>query len=160
MIEENQTPRLHVDTTKQWMETKLNWMFIAGELRGLLKGKNCKRADMVFPFPAGFIYRCSGWMEEAPLTKVHMPCSELMPSITTDNSQKGCSYRKLMKLNYCINQIKRSLVRAFSDHCDFGLHGLKIHLPDHVVETFQAFGTLSVLEAWPIDQYSLNIKHA
>lgn len=52
----------------------------------MLKGKNYKNVDMVFPFLSAVIHRCNGWMGKAPLTKVHMLYSELNLSGMRDNS--------------------------------------------------------------------------
>lgn len=58
--------------------------------------------DIIFPFLAGIIKRCTEWMKEAPLTKVRLRFSKLMLGMTTDKGRDGWSERQLMLLRYFI----------------------------------------------------------
>lgn len=108
-----------------------------------------KSVDMVFPFAAELIDQYTGWMEEAPVTKVQVLYSELILRMMTDNCPKGWSERQVMYPQSHIEQFQKSLVRTLSDHCDSGLKTLKFHLLHHAVEYFQAFSTMAVLYASP-----------
>lgn len=83
-------------------------------------------------------------MKKALLTKAHLPYSKPILSMSTDNSRKGWSPRRLMELKDCMQKFKRSIVKTFSDHCSSGLCILKFHLLDHVLEGWWTFCTLSV----------------
>lgn len=81
-------PGLQVGISKKGKETQLNGLFVARGLRRMLQGKNYKNVSMVFQLLAGFLEQCTGWMKEAPETKVHLLCFKLMLSTTTNNSRK------------------------------------------------------------------------
>lgn len=59
-------------------QPKLNGPFVAGGLQGREEGKNYTTVDIVFLILAGLIDRCTEWMKEAILTKVHVLYSNLM----------------------------------------------------------------------------------
>ena len=72
---------------------RVNGIFTNDGLRGMLEAKNYKAIDMVFPFVAAFIDRCSGDEESHPVTKVCSRYTELMtPSnrVFTGMDRSGC----------------------------------------------------------------------
>lgn len=121
--------------------------------------KTYKNVDMVLPFLGRSSDQSTGWMKEAPLTKIHVLYLDLMLNMTTDNGCRGRSEGHPVELEYYKEQFKRSLVRTSSDHCKLGLYMLKVHLLYHAVEDLKAFGTLSLLHDSSIGQYRVNIKH-
>lgn len=99
-------------------------------------------------------------MKEAPPTKMLMLYSELMLNMKTDNYSKPWSEEQLMKVKYSMEQFKISLVRTFSDHCNFQLYLLNFHLLYQVVADLWEFGTLLALDTSMFEQYNLNLNRA
>lgn len=118
--------------SKKATETQLNAQFVSGGLRSMPKGENYNNVNIVFPFLAGFLDQCSGWIKKDPLTEIHVLYSKLMLSMTTDC--KGWGERQLMGVKFYLDQINnKSIERRFSYHCNFKLYSLKFHLQDHVI---------------------------
>lgn len=122
-------------------QTQLNGLFIAVRVPKMLERKNQNIWDMVFPFLAWFMDQCHGRMQGAPLKKVHVFNSKLMRCMTTDSDCKGRMERQLLDLKYRNEMFRISLVRSFSDHCNFELYTLKFRLLDYVVKYLPAFRT-------------------
>lgn len=71
-------PGSPADFSKMGVEMQVKGMFAGWGLRQILEGKNYKNVDIAFTFLSGFIDRCTGWMKEVPLTRVHVLYIELM----------------------------------------------------------------------------------
>lgn len=64
-----------------------------------------------------------------------------------------------MELHCKIKELKTFLMWTFCKHCDSGLYTLKFQLLDYVVKGFRVFRTLFVLDAIPVELYSVIIWH-
>lgn len=89
---------------KKAAETQHNGLLVAWGLREFLNVEKYKNVIMVFPFLAGFIDRCTKWMEAAPLTKVYVLYSELMLNITEENRCEGWYGNEVVELEYQVEQ--------------------------------------------------------
>lgn len=68
------------------------------ELREMLEGKNYKSVDSGLPILAAFIDRCTGWIEEAILTKEHVFFPKLFLSMAKDEIIERWNEMKLNEL--------------------------------------------------------------
>ena len=85
---------------------RVNGIFTNDGLRGMLEAKNYKAIDMVFPFVAAFIDRCSGDEESHPLTKVCSRYTELMTWTLQIGSSQGWTEADVNKLQKLIDSFK------------------------------------------------------
>lgn len=79
-------PVLLVDFARVGIERQIHGLFFAEGPRGMLERLKYKSVDM-FPFLAGYIDKCTGWIEEALLMEVHVLSSELIMGMARG---KGC----------------------------------------------------------------------
>lgn len=158
MEKEYYVPGLYIELSKKGTKTQLNRLFVVGGLKGILEVQIRKKVDKIFPFLAGFIFRCSGWVEETSLSKVHVLYSELLLSMTKVEISEGLNENRLTELQRKREEFKKLLLRKFSAYCSSGLYTPKFHLLDHVGEDLEVFETLSVLDASPFEQNNVNKK--
>lgn len=72
----------------------------------MLEKQNYKNVDTIIPFLAAFLDRCTGLVEEPPLTKLHVLYFELVKSMTKDEVSEGWNKNKLMKLQCKIKEFR------------------------------------------------------
>lgn len=125
----------------------------------MLERKNYTNVDMAFLFLVGFIDQCTRGMKQALLMKIQRSIPSWYWVWRPILCAKAWSESQLMELKYRPEQFKRSLVRTFSENCNFALYTLKYYLLDQVVQDLQKSNTLSVSHASQFEQYNVNIKH-
>lgn len=95
---------------------------------------------MEFPFMTGIIDRCIGWIEEAPLPKIHVLYSELVPTSSRGNRCKGCNVKELLDPEYQVGPFKRLFGLTFTAHCNSVIYMLKLQLLDSVLKLVGIWG--------------------
>lgn len=65
----------------------LKELFGVSVLRRMQKGSKSMSVDSIFLSLATFIDRCTEWVEEAPLSEVHVLCTKLMISLMKDGKK-------------------------------------------------------------------------
>lgn len=160
-IEQNfRAPGLHVDFSKYGDSTQLNGLFTKDGLRGMLEGKDYRSVDMVFPFVAAFIYRCTGLEEDAPLTRINTTYSEIFNKLLNDGPEEGWSEQDIISLGDDITSCKTSVIKTFDDHCESCLHTLTVHLLDHLVEDVRRFRMLSFIDGSAYENFNVIVKQS
>lgn len=110
---------------------------------------NYKSEDSTFPFPAAYIDRCTGFVQEAPLAKVHVLCSKLVIGMTVDVEKGGLNKHKQLQLQ--VVKFRTLLVETFRGHSSSGPLTLKFYLLICVVEDLCVIGFLFFLDASPFE---------
>lgn len=152
-------PGLQIDFQKREPRLSSTDCLSLGDCRRYSKGESIKMWKWSL-FIARFVGWCTGWLKEALLRKKQCPIPNRWGVWRQITVAKRWNKRQLTQLKYGIEQFKRSLVSTFSDHCISGLYTLKFHLLGHVVKALQAFGRLSVIDAKPFEQCSVDMKNA
>lgn len=99
------------------------------------------------------MFKCTVWVEETPLRKVHVPDSNLMINMTMDDKKRGEKCKVGLtcnKLRLIVSQ--ELLVKSSPDLCIFGLFTFNFYLLDYVLSVSPAFKTLLVLDAPSFEQ--------
>lgn len=159
---ENQfgAPGFHVDFSTKEKSQQLNGLFLNNTIRGMLEGKDFKCLDMVFPFVAAYIDRVTGYQDNAPLTDICTSYTTLMQDLLYDNTSTGWSRDMIADITHRISLLKSKCVHTFEKHCEHGIHTLKFHLLDHVVEDLSKFGGLNILDASPYEHFNTFFKQS
>lgn len=152
--------RLRLNFSRIDMPSERNVLFTTYFLRAILKGKDYCTLDMVFPFVAAFIYCATGLVEQAPKTRLHTMCSDLLSTLTGYDSNGMAEDVRLGQLRRHIKDFKLLLKAILHQNCTTGLYSLNFHLLYLVVEDPEHFGCLQGLDASPSERPNVHLKQA
>lgn len=83
----------------------LRWIDGERFLNNKLQGCGYKSVDWIFSNLAAVIDECTGWVEEALLTKIYVHYSDLVIGMTKDNKERGWEMTESLKIVALISNV-------------------------------------------------------
>lgn len=85
------------------------------------------------------------------LTRINIQNVNILKMVLADHRAVQWVEGKLSALRYEIGAFKRAVQRIFAPHCSSGLHTLKFHLLDPLVENLERLGSMSFPNTVPFE---------
>lgn len=86
--------------------------------------------------------------------------SDFIRSLTDYGGGREHNILWLTVLDDRIRKFKEIMKAAFDTHCETGVYTLKFHLPHHLVENLERFGSLKKLDGSSFKIFYVPFKHA
>lgn len=140
--------------------SEFNGLFTRTDLRGMLKGKDNRTLDMVFPFVEGFINCVTGHVKQASVKRLHTLYPDLISSLPRYNSVEATDDVRRGELSRHIKEFKRLPKAMLDKSCETGLYTPECHLLNHLVNHLNQFECLQISYASPFERFNVHIKRA
>lgn len=121
-------PGMRVDVSEEDTSADLNGLFTNTGIRGMLAGKDYRNGDSLFSFVAAFIDRATGFVRNAPMTRVLFRYSMLLKMVMNRDEWYGLRAENVAEMKRDVAELKRVTVGTVGEHCNTGLFTMKIPL--------------------------------